>query len=204
MIRVNAYNLLYDFRDFVRANRIKLLFLWLACIAGIILGICGAFSVFDAQVYLTNHADSTFLFVIGKKSIVGYFFVNLIISLLTVLLLAFLSVHFLASYLSFLVLFFRSYVFSLYLCLYIMLLKLSVLPFVLLCLIPYYLLSVAIFTVVAVLALNRACDLHLYGYCNENSLPRFVQKLILPCIMLVILLILFTILSYFLTVGIIL
>ncbi|MCI8413212.1 MAG: hypothetical protein HFE47_03855 [Clostridia bacterium] len=204
MIRFNVYNLIFDFRDFVRNNRVKLIVIAAVNLLGLILGIRGAFSVYDAGEYLYHHQPNVFMYIAGKKSIFGYFFVNMITYLLVLALLVLCSAHFLTSYLCFAILFFRSYLFALHVCLYFMFLKLSVLPFVLACLLPCYLISMFIFAIVTVAAFNRARDARLYGSGCGNTFALFAQRMILPCIMLIIQTILCTILSYFLTLGIIL
>ena len=170
----------------------------------VILGIRGGFSVGDADTYLWSHSCNTFLFLAGKRSIFSYYFMELLTSLLVLALLSLCSVHFILSFLCFAILFFRTYLFALYLSLYIMLLKVSVLPFILLCMLPCYLLCMLLFSVVAVLSFNRARDAWRYGSGCNSSFLRFLRAMILPCIMIAILQILCTILAYFLTFGIIL
>lgn len=202
--RINVYNLLYDFRDFIKCNYRKLICIGIINVLAIILGIRGGLSIHDAERYLNAHSTNAFLLFANEKSIFGYFFINLITYLAILTLLAIASVHFLVSYCCFLILFLRSYLFALHLCLYIMLLKLSVLPFILFCMVPCYIISMFIYAVVTVCTLHRARDIRIYGHSKSNGFLCYIQKMLIPCIMLVILTILCAILSYFLTLGIIL
>ena len=202
--RMNFYNLLFDFRDFCKCNRGKLLVFCICNLLAIVLGVRAAFAVSDAETYLWSHSCNVFLFLAGKRSIFTYFFLELITCWVVLVLLVFASVHFLLSYLCFAILFFRTYLFAFYLGLYIFFLKVSVLPFVILCAVPCYLLCLCIYMTVAVLSLNRARDAWRYGAGCHNTFPRYMQCMLIPCAMLVIVHILCTILSYFLTFGIIL
>lgn len=196
--------MLFDFRDFLKCNRGKLFLLAAVALAGIVLGIRGGFAVNDATVYLHSHQTNVFLLIADRKSIFGFFFVELITYLAILVLLTFASAHFLLSYLCFAILFFRSYLFALHMCLYIMCFKLSVLPFILVCWIPCFLISMCIFATVTILTVNRACEMHKYGAGCGNTWQLYIQKMLVPCIMLVILSILCGILTYFTTLGIIL
>lgn len=202
--RMYIYNFLFDFRDFCKCNRGKLILLFAVNVLAIVLGIRAAFGVSDAGTYLWSHSCNVFLFLAGKKSVFGFFFMELLTCLVVLVLLAFSSVHFVLSYLSAIVLFFRTYLFALYLGLYILLLKVSVLPFIVFCLIPCYLVCLCIYITVAVVAINRAREAWRYGAGCSNSFPRFLRYMIIPCSMLVILQLLCAILAYFLTLGIIL
>ncbi len=204
MYRINTFNLILDFRDFLKSNRKTLVVIIIVNLLALILGIRAAFAVCDAGVYLYAHPTNVFKLLTDKTSIFGYFFISLItyITVLTLIVLS--SVNFLLSYLALAVLFFRSYLFSLHLCLYIMFLKLSVLPFAIVCLIPCYIVSMFLFSAVAILSINRARDARLYGAGCGNSFPLYMQKMIIPATMLVILTVLCAVLSYFLTLGIIL
>lgn len=204
MIKINAYNLLYDFRDFLKENIGKFTIIALINIAAIALGIRSGFAVYDAESYLITHQTNEFLLITAERGIFAYFFINLITYLILFSLLALLSAHFLLSYLCFAILFFQTYYFAMYLSLYIAMLKLSVLPFILCCLLPCFLLCTFILATVAVMTLNRANDLRCYGCGRSNCFPVYMQRLLLPCITLSITLILFAIPSYFLTIGIIL
>ncbi len=204
MYRINSFNLLLDFRDFLKSNKKTLIVILIVNLLAIILGIRAAFAVHDAGIYLYAHPTNVFKLLTDKTSIFGYFFISLITYLAVLALIALSSIHFLLSYLALAVLFFRSYLFSLHLCLYIMFLKLSVLPFVIVCLIPCYIASMFLFSAVAIFAINRAQDARRYGAGCGNSFPLFMQKMLLPIIILIILTILCAVLSYFLTLGIIL
>lgn len=196
--------MLYDFRDFCRSNRGKLLIFAAVNLLAIALGIRGGFAISDVNAYLCSHSCNTFSFLAGRKSIFGYFFMELLTDIILLIMLALTSLHFVLSYLSFVILFFRTYLFALYMTLYLILLKLSVLPFVLLCLLPCFLIALTIFCVVAALAFDRARDAWRYGAGCTNTFAQFLRGMILPGSMLVILRILCTILAYFLTLGIIL
>lgn len=204
MIRINVYNLLYDARDFIRCHRGKIIGIILINILVIALGIRGAFAVYDAQTYLYNHPSNVFSFLVGKKSIFGYFLTELIACWAIIVLFAIASLHFLTAYGCILILFFRTYLFALYTCLYIIVLKLAVLPFVIVCLIPFYLAESIVFTVLIILAISQAHDARLYGFSCLRSPRRILSGTVMPCVLMTILMILHAILGYFLTLGIIL
>lgn len=204
LYKINLFNLVYDFRDFIKNNRGKLILIAAINIIAIILGIRGGLSVGNVSAYLFEHRPNTFLFLAGKKGIISYFLINLLTYVAISVILIFSSLHFIIAYLSFIVLFLRSYLFALQLSLYIILLKLSVLPFVLICLVPCFIISSFIFALITVWSINRACEARLYGCEFRGCIIKCLQFAILPCSMFVILNILVAILSYFLTLGIIL
>lgn len=204
MIRINAYNLLYDLRDFVRQNRIKLIVLLAVNVLAIIIGVRSGFAVGDAETYLFDHRPTGFLFIAGKKGVFGFFFTNLLVYLVFLLLITFSAAHFLLAYCGFILLFLRSYMFALHLSLYIIYLKLTVLPYLLFCMIPFYLLINGLFCVLVVWAINQGRDAHLYGCSFKTGCVLFLRRMIMPCIMLGILALFEAFIGYFLTLGIIL
>lgn len=204
MGRINAYNLLFDLRDFVRQNRIKLLLLFLMNVLAIVLGVRSGVAVRDVEAYLHNHRPSEFLFIIGQKGVFGYFFITLLVQVILLALFTLSAVHFIAAYFGLILLFLRAYLFALYLSLYIIFLKISVLPYVLLCMIPFFLLTTCLYCVLVILAIDRSSDARRYGCSFKNSYANFVRRALFFCTMLGILLILQVFMGYFLTIGIIL
>lgn len=201
--KINPYNLLYDFRDFLRGNIRKLIVMTIVHLIAIILGIRAGLSVYNVDNYLLSHAPNAFLFLIGKRNIFAYFVIGLLIDLAILALLTLASANFLLAFTCYILLFLRTYLFCLYLCLYIILFKLSVFPFILFCLIPLYIVRSFLFIAVAICAMNCARDRRLYGSNCGNSMMQFARKMLIPCIMLVILSLIGALLSYFLTLGII-
>ncbi|MDE7395165.1 MAG: hypothetical protein K2M95_03490 [Clostridiales bacterium] len=204
MVRINAYNLLYDIRDFIRQNRIKLLLMLLVNVVAIIIGIKSGFSVSDVGDYLHGHRHTEFLFIIGRKSVFSYFFITLLVHVMLLALFTFSAVHFITAYLGLFLLFLRSYIFALNLSLYIAYLKLTVLPYVILCMIPFYLIVTCLFCALVAIAINRSCDARRYGCNFKSSYIILLQQSLVFGVMLGILLILQVFISYFLTLGIIL
>lgn len=202
--KIRCNNLLYDFRDFIKENRGKLWIMAALQVLAIVLGVRAGFSVADAGEYLQAHSTTEFLYLQGRKGIFGYFFVKLLCDVVILVLLALTSSHFILSYLGFAILFFRAYIFALYISLYIIFLKLAVLPFVILCMLPCFLLGTLLFCSVTALAFCRAHEAWRYGHGCHQTFLRFVRSLFFPCAMLILLQILCTILTYFLTLGIIL
>ena len=202
--KVDGYSLLYDFRDFLRSNAVKYIAYACVFIVAIVLGIRGAFTVSNAGTFLYEHSTRTFVFVIGRRSLFGYF-ASLLFScvlILTVIILS--SCNFIASYLTFALIFIRSYLYALYFCLYVIYFKLSILPFAIVCLLSYFIITTFIYISVSVMAFNRAWDIRKFGNCVETSAPYFLKRLILPSVILLVLCIVCVILAYFLTLGIIL
>ncbi len=203
MYKFNIYNVIYDFQSFIKSNVKKITACSIISIAAIILGIRGAFSVDDAASYLFVHPTDVFLIIINKKSVFGYFFSHLITDILLIALITLASVHFLTSFFCYIIIFFRSYLFALHIALYIILFKLSILPYILICLIPCFLLNVFLLTIITAIAVNRAKEAHYYGTNCENNFIGFAKKMILPCIISAILAIICSVLTYFFTLGII-
>lgn len=204
MYRVYAYNLLCDFKEFLSACRKVIIVFVIVNICAICLGIKSAFSVYDAGIYLLAHPTNLINLITNKTSLFGYFFVVFLSDLTILAVIWLLSVNFILSYLSLAVTFFKSYLFALYICLYVTYFKLSFLPLLLLCLIPCYLVTIFLFIVVSALSICRARDLRLYGCGCANSFALFTRKMIIPCIVLFLISVICTTLSYFLTLGIIL
>ena len=202
--KVDGYNLIFDFRDFLRSNAIKYIAYSCVCIIAIVLGIRGAFAVSNASAFLYEHSTRTFVFVIGRRSLFGYCTSLLLSCVLVLAAIALCSCNFIASYLTFALLFIRSYLYALYFCLYVIYFKLSILPFAIVCLLSFFIITTFVYITVSVLAFNRAWDIRKYGNCSETCLTSFLKQLIIPGIILIALCILCVILAYFLTLGIIL
>lgn len=203
MLRRNVYNLWFDFRDFLRCNRMKLLCAALVVSVGIVLGIRSGFAVYDAGAYLSAHPSNVYLLIVRQKSAFGCFFGELLTNLLLLWIVVFCSANFLLAYLGFVILLFRAYLFAMYLCLYIFVLKLSVLPLVFFCLLPCFLVTSFLLAVVCILSLNRAQETRRYGW-GCSPWRRYFICMLVPSIMFGILAVLCSILCYFLTLGIIL
>lgn len=201
--KINFYNLLYDLRDFIRCNSGKIIFMIIVHLVAVLLGIRGGLTVHNAEHYLHAHPSNLFLFMLAKRNILAYFAIELLTDIAILTLIALSSCYFLISYLSVVLLFLRTYLFVLYVCLYIIVLKLSVLPLLLFCIIPCFIVFTVIYTVVAVMAINRAIDRRMYGVSYCNCMHGFLRSMIIPCIMLVILSICCSVFVYFLTLGII-
>ena len=201
--KIDGYNLLYDFRDFMRANKVKYLIYAVVCLIAIVLGIRGAFTVSNAGTFLYEHSTRTFSFVIGSKSLFGYG-ASLFLSCIIVLaVMALCSCNFLMSYFTFVLLFIRSYLYTLYFCLYIIFFKMSILPFAIVCMLCF-IITTFIYITIAIMAYNRAWDIRRFGKCSNTCVPLFLRKLILPSAILAVICIVCVILAYFLTLGIIL
>lgn len=203
MFRVYAYNAFCDFKEFLCSCRKIIIVLIITNIVAICLGIKSAFSVFDAGIYLLAHPTNLISLIANKTSLFGYFFIVFLSDMAILAVIWLLSVNFIISYLSLVVTFFKSYLFALYICLYVTYFKLSFLPIMLLCLIPCYLVTTFVFIVVSALCICRARDIRLYGCGCTNNLGAFTKKMIIPCIILFAVAIICTVLSYFLTLGII-
>lgn len=204
MYKINTYNLLYDFKDFIKENKGKFFIILIVNLIGVVFGVRSGLSVYNAESYLLSNTTNDFLLLIHERGIFAHFFINLISCIVIFTIIALSSAHFLICYCCLPVLLFRAYSIAMDICLYVFIFKLSVLPFIIVFIIPYFVASSCIYAIVTIMALNRAREIRLYGCGCGNTFPIFVQKLIFPCIMLAILLIILEIPAHFLTIGIIL
>ncbi len=204
MLNPKVYNSICCFREFVAKNTAKFLAIGIVCLLGIIMGVRGGIVITDASGYMLAHPTDVFLLIIRQKSVFGCFFSDLITYAIIVIMLTCCALNYFTSYLCFIIIFFRSYLFSLHMALYIIIFKFTALPLILLCLAPCFIFSTFVFAVMSVMSLNRAKEVRLYGCSRNSTFIIHVKNMALPCIVLGILLIISSVLLYFLALGIIL
>lgn len=202
MQKIYAGNFIYDLREWAAHNRGKLIFCALLFLVGLALGIRNGITVSDVDGYLIVHDSTALLLITGKRNVVGYFFVKLLLGIVILTIFLLLSNFFLTAVLGFAVVFFYSYYFGLYLTLYLLFFKISVLPYVLFCMIPCFFAGLLLYAFCAVMCVCRGMDVRRYGRTGDCSLKFFTRKLILPALILLTVCLLESLLAFFLTIGI--
>lgn len=202
MKRIYAYNLFFDFLEFIKLNRAKFVFLLIIFLCGIGIGIASGVNVSDATTYLFRHKSNAFILIIGSKSVISYFFIRLIALALLAAIIILLSFNFYLSLINYLILFFFTIIFSMHFTLYIIFFKVAVLPFVIFCLVPFLIFIFFVLSVLTIMSCNRGLELKNYGCYTKINFISFLKACLPAHICLGILIVLESVLAFFLTLGI--
>ncbi len=188
MKKVYLGNAFISVKEYVSKNATKFVCLSLLLVVAIIFGVRSALKITDATEYVSSRFSLWFS-LINASGFTFFITLGLTVVSITALFIICSNSVFL-SLLANVVLFIYAYRFTVNLSAYLMVLKFAIVPYAVLCLIPYFIISFAIFTFCSVSCSVRAKEIKKYGLpCVD--LKTYARSFILPiCLQLALCLVL--------------
>ena len=167
MLRFDIHGVFCDASAFIRRNKFKFLAAFLVVVIAFIFGAWNAVSITKSEeLFLRIQKYNVVLLIAGERKFFSYFFSRVLLSLLLVLTFSLLGVKVFSSYLSYGVLALYVYQYAFFIGTLLCYAKLVVLPLVLLCLIPFFLVGLCVLIYYAVFVVCFACEAHIERFSD--------------------------------------
>lgn len=166
MIRLDLFNVVYDIKFFLRRSSKVILISLLISVIAIIFAIVNALSIKDVPnlVSITNY--NIILVINGGRSFWSFFWIKLFTISVIILIVFLLSYRIYTAIINFLLIFLFCYFNVHSIVLVIMYLKLSILPAMLICIIPSMFIYILLLCCLISYSFKNACEFQYYGETN--------------------------------------